>query len=276
MLDEVGVGQYLRRPFRRGARSSAVEHHLDMVVVTGSIPIARTNFLVCATLMPVITLPDGGVNAPTLTRSRSRGAADIGPGLAKAAVAGRVNGRLVGTVDPITQGRERPDRRSKDPEGLEIIRHSFAHLVESCEDQAAYPTAKMVIGPVIDDGFFYDIAYERPFTPDDLAAIETRMREADREGLRRHRRDDAARQQVIETFKKRGEDYKLRLVDDMPGETAMGLYHHEEYVDMCRGPHVPNNAVLAVIQAHEARRRVLARRFDERDASAHLRHGVGG
>ena len=106
-----------------------------------------------------------------------------------------------------------------------------------------YPTAKMVIGPVIDEGFYYDIAYERPFTPEDMAAIEKRMKELiaqDYDVIKKM----TPRAEVIEVFKSRGEEYKLRLVDDMPDETAMGLYYHQEYVDMCRGPHVPNTRFL--------------------------------
>jgi threonyl-tRNA synthetase len=110
-----------------------------------------------------------------------------------------------------------------------------------------YPTAKMVIGPVIEEGFYYDISYERPFTPEDMAAIETRMRELiaqDYDVVKKM----TPRDEVVEVFKSRGEDYKLRLVEDMPDEQAMGLYYHQEYVDMCRGPHVPNTRFLKVFK----------------------------
>ncbi|MBC7213464.1 MAG: threonine--tRNA ligase, partial [Pseudomonas sp.] len=130
----------------------------------------------------------------------------------------------------------------KDEEGLEIIRHSCAHLIGHAVKQL-YPTARMVIGPVIDEGFYYDIAYERPFTPDDLAAIEKRMQQlidTDYDVVKKM----TPRAEVIDVFTQRGEDYKLRLVEDMPDEQAMGLYYHEEYVDMCRGPHVPNTRFL--------------------------------
>ncbi|MDP3366375.1 MAG: threonine--tRNA ligase, partial [Pseudomonas sp.] len=130
----------------------------------------------------------------------------------------------------------------KDEEGLEIIRHSCAHLVGHAVKQL-YPSAKMVIGPVIDEGFYYDIAIDRPFTPEDMAAIEKRMAELiekDYDVIKKM----TPRAEVIELFKSRGEEYKLRLIDDMPDETAMGLYFHEEYVDMCRGPHVPNTRFL--------------------------------
>jgi threonyl-tRNA synthetase len=192
--------------------------------------------------MPVITLPDGSQRTYSDAVTTAQIAADIGPGLAKAAVAGRVNGKLVDLCDPIEQDATVQIITPKDPEGLEIIRHSFAHLMGHAVKQL-YPTAKMVIGPVIEDGFYYDIAYERPFTPEDLEAIETRMRELiakDYDVIKRM----TPRAEVIETFKERGEDYKLRLIDDMPDEKAMGLYYHEEYIDMCRGPHVPNTRFL--------------------------------
>src|SRR5690606_16690588 len=121
-------------------------------------------------------------------------------------------------------------------------RHYFSPL-RGCEVQQLYPTDKTLIGAVIEDGFYYDIAYERPFTPEDLQAIETRMRELalkDYDVIKRM----TPREEVIETFKKRGEDYKLRLVEEMPDVKEMGLYYHEEYVDMCRGPHVPNTRFL--------------------------------
>jgi threonyl-tRNA synthetase len=192
--------------------------------------------------MPVITLPDGSQRSYSETVTTANVAADIGPGLAKAAVAGKIDGKLVDLVDPIDHDAKLQIITPKDPEGVEIIRHSFAHLMGHAVKQL-YPTAKMVIGPVIEDGFYYDIAYERPFTPDDLQAIETRMRELiakDYDVIKRM----TPREEVIETFKQRGEDYKLRLVEDMPDEKAMGLYHHEEYVDMCLGPHVPNTRFL--------------------------------
>ena len=192
--------------------------------------------------MPVITLPDGSQRTYSETVTTAKVAADIGPGLAKAAVAGRVDGRLVDLSDPIEHDAKLQIITPKDFEGLEIIRHSFAHLMGHAIKQL-YPTAKMVIGPVIEDGFYYDVAYERPFTPEDIGAIETRMRELigkDYDVIKRM----TPRADVIEVFKQRGEDYKLRLIEDMPNEKAMGLYHHEEYVDMCRGPHVPNTRFL--------------------------------
>lgn len=192
--------------------------------------------------MPTITLPDGSQRSFDHPVSVADVAASIGAGLAKATVAGKVDGQLVDASDLISSDARLQIITPKDDEGLEIIRHSCAHLVGHAVKQL-YPTAKMVIGPVIDDGFYYDIAYERPFTPDDMAAIEARMRElidTEYNVIKKM----TPRAEVIDVFKARGEEYKLRLVDDMPGETAMGLYYHEEYVDMCRGPHVPNTRFL--------------------------------
>ena len=193
-----------------------------------------------------ITLPDnsqreypGPVSVLDVARS-------IGPGLAKMTVAGKVDGRLVDASDVIDRDARLQIITPKDDEGLEIIRHSTAHLVGHAVKQL-YPTAKMVIGPVIDEGFYYDISYERPFTPEDMVAIEQRMKELiaqDYEVVKKV----TPRAEVIEVFQSRGEDYKLRLVEDMPDEQAMGLYYHQEYVDMCRGPHVPNTRFLKVFK----------------------------
>ena len=182
--------------------------------------------------MPIITLPDGSQRPFDHSVSVADVAQSIGAGLAKATIAGKVDGRLVDACDLIEQDATLQIITAKDEEGLEIIRHSCAHLIGHAVKQL-YPTAKMVIGPVIDEGFYYDIAYERPFTPEDMAAIEARMREliaTDYDVIKKVTpRDD-----VIKVFAERGEEYKLRLVEDMPDEKAMGLYYHEEYVDMCR------------------------------------------
>ena len=193
-----------------------------------------------------ITLPDNSRREFPGPVSVADVAKSIGPGLAKMTVAGKVDGRLVDASDLIEQDAKLQIITPKDEEGLEIIRHSTAHLVGHAVKQL-YPTAKMVIGPVIEEGFYYDISYERPFTPEDMEAIEARMRELiaqDYDVIKKM----TPRDQVIEVFKSRGEDYKLRLVDDMPDEKAMGLYYHQEYVDMCRGPHVPNTRFLKVFK----------------------------
>ncbi|KJU78509.1 threonine--tRNA ligase [Pseudomonas sp. MDMC216] len=192
--------------------------------------------------MPIITLPDGSQRSFDHPVSVLEVAQSIGAGLAKATLAGKVNGKQVDACDVIDTDASLQIITPKDEEGLEIIRHSCAHLVGHAVKQL-YPSAKMVIGPVIDEGFYYDIAIDRPFTPEDMAAIEKRMAELiekDYDVIKKM----TPRAEVIELFKSRGEEYKLRLIDDMPDETAMGLYFHEEYVDMCRGPHVPNTRFL--------------------------------
>ncbi len=189
-----------------------------------------------------ITLPDGSVRQYEAPVTVAQIAASIGSGLAKATVAGKVNGVLRDAGDPINEDAAVQIITPKDPEGVEIIRHSCAHLVGHAVKQL-YPDAKMVIGPVIEDGFYYDIATEKPFTPEDMAAIEARMKELinqDYDVIKVM----TPRAETIKTFAERGEEYKLRLIENMPEVEAMGLYHHQEYVDMCRGPHVPNTRFL--------------------------------
>lgn len=189
-----------------------------------------------------ITLPDGSVRQYESPVTVAQIAASIGSGLAKATVAGKVNGKLVDACDPITEDSSVQIITPKDKEGVEIIRHSCAHLIGHAVKQL-YPNAKMVIGPVIEDGFYYDIATEKPFTPEDVAAIENRMKELIAQDY------DVVkimtpREETVKIFADRGEEYKLRLIEDMPEVEAMGMYHHQEYVDMCRGPHVPNTRFL--------------------------------
>jgi len=189
-----------------------------------------------------LTLPDGSQRQFEHPVTVAELAASIGPGLARNTLAGRVNGRLVDACDPITADAEVQIITPADPDGVEIIRHSCAHLLGHAVKQL-FPGARMVIGPVIEDGFYYDIAYERPFTPDDLAAIESRMRAL----IARHYdvvKRMTPRADAIRIFSARGEAYKLKLIDEMPQEQQLGLYFHEEYVDMCRGPHVPNTRFL--------------------------------
>ncbi|MGN7072273.1 threonine--tRNA ligase, partial [Neisseria sp. P0001.S004] len=187
-------------------------------------------------------MPDGSVRQYESPVTVAQIAASIGAGLAKATVAGKVNGKLVDACDPIAEDAHVQIITPKDKEGVEIIRHSCAHLVGHAVKQL-YPDAKMVIGPVIEDGFYYDIATEKPFTPDDVAAIEARMKELiaqDYDVIKVM----TPRAETIKIFQDRGEEYKLRLIEDMPEVEAMGMYHHQEYVDMCRGPHVPNTRFL--------------------------------
>jgi threonyl-tRNA synthetase len=198
--------------------------------------------------MPVITLPDGSQRSFENPVTLMQVAEDIGPGLAKATVCGRINGELVDACELISEDANVTLITGRDQEGLEVIRHSFAHLVGHAVKQL-YPTAKMAIGPVIENGFYYDIDYERPFTPEDLAAIEKRIGElikTDYDVVKKMTPIKEARQ----IFADRGEDYKVELIDDLieKGETTVGLYHHEEYTDMCRGPHVPSTRVMRIFK----------------------------
>jgi threonyl-tRNA synthetase len=169
-------------------------------------------------------------------------AEDIGPGLAKNTLAGEVDGQLQDACYLIVSDVTLRIITPNEQEGREIIRHSCAHLVGHAVKQL-FPDAKMAIGPIIENGFYYDIAYERPFTTDDLAAIESRMKSLIKTNYDVVKRIQT-RGDVVEIFKAREEPYKLQLIDDMPDVESMGLYYHEEYVDMCRGPHVPNTRFL--------------------------------
>lgn len=196
--------------------------------------------------MVAITLPNGDIKQFDGQTSVMEVAQSIGAGLAKATVAGRVNGKLVDACDPITEDASVQIITPKDEEGVEIIRHSTAHLLGHAVKQL-YPEVKMVIGPVIEEGFYYDIYSERPFTPEDMEKIETRMTQLinqDYDVIKKM----TPRDEVIKVFQDRGETYKLRLIEDMPNETQMGLYYHQEYVDMCRGPHVPNTRFLKALK----------------------------
>ena len=192
--------------------------------------------------MPIITLPNGDQKQFDQAVSVMDVALSIGPGLAKNTVAGKVDGRLVDASDLITTDASLQIITPKDEEGVEIIRHSCAHLVGHAVKQL-FPEAKMVIGPVIEDGFYYDIFSAKPFTPEDMVAIEERMKkliDQDYDVIKKM----TPRDEVIAEFTARGEEYKLRLIADMPNETQMGLYYHQDYLDMCRGPHVPNTKFL--------------------------------
>ena len=192
--------------------------------------------------MPAITLPDGSIKNYDNPVSIYEVAADIGPGLASATIAGEVDGKLCDACDLIERDGTLRIITNKDQEGVDVIRHSCAHLIGHAVKQL-FPEANMVIGPVIENGFYYDIAVEKPFTSDDLQVIEDRMR-----SLIKQKYDVVKkmtpRDEVIAEFENRGEQYKLKLIEDMPEEEAMGLYYHQEYLDMCRGPHVPNTSFL--------------------------------
>ncbi|MDG2046242.1 MAG: threonine--tRNA ligase [Halioglobus sp.] len=189
-----------------------------------------------------ITLPDNSVKRFVTPPSLLEVASSIGPGLARATVAGKVNGELMDACDIITSDADVTIITDRDSEGLDIIRHSCAHLVGHAVKQL-FPGAKMVIGPVIDDGFYYDIAFERPFTALDLENIEARMQQLIATHYNVEKRV-LPREDVIEIFEQRGEAYKLKLIEEIPGDAPLALYLHDEYIDMCRGPHVPNTRFL--------------------------------
>ncbi len=192
--------------------------------------------------MPVVTLPDGSQRRFDHPVTVDEVAGGIGAGLRKAALAARVNGKLVDTSYVIAEDASLAILTDKDPEGLEVIRHSTAHLLAQAV-KALFPEAQVTIGPVIEDGFYYDFAYQRPFTPEDLAAIEAKMTElaqADQKVTRRV----MARDEAVKFFKGLGEIYKAEIIASIPDKEEISLYGQGDWVDLCRGPHVPSTGKL--------------------------------
>ena len=185
-----------------------------------------------------ITLPDGSQRQYDNPVTVAEVAASIGPGLAKAALAGRVDGRLVDTSHRIDDDAELAIITSRDDDGLEVIRHSTAHLLAQAVKQL-FPEAQVTIGPVIDDGFYYDFAYERPFTPEDLEAIEKKMAELAKQAVG-VTREEWNRDEAIVFFKDQGEAYKAEIIGDIPADQTISLYRQGDFIDLCRGPHVPD------------------------------------
>jgi threonyl-tRNA synthetase len=196
--------------------------------------------------MPDITLPDGSRKSFESPVTVAEVAASIGAGLARAAVAARVNGRLVDTSFVIDGDAELAVVTDRDPEGLEIIRHSTAHLLAHAVKEL-FPDAQVTIGPVIENGFYYDFSFKRPFTPEDLAAIEKRMQEIARRDIRVERQV-WQRSDAINFFKDRGEHYKAQIIEAIPGEETITLYRQDNFIDLCRGPHVPSTGRLKVFR----------------------------
>ena len=189
--------------------------------------------------MPVITLPDGSQRSFDNPVSIVDVAMDIGPGLAKATIAGKINGKLADACDMINTDATLQIITAKDDEGLEIIRHSCAHLIGHAIKQL-YPDVKMAIGPTIDNGFYYDVDLDQPLNQDDLEKIEKRMMELAKTSYPVIKKV-VSWQEARDTFESRDEMYKMQILDEnIEKDDKPGLYHHEEYVDMCRGPHVPN------------------------------------
>ena len=196
--------------------------------------------------MPVITLPDGSQRSYDQPLTVADVAASIGPGLAKAALAGRVDGKLVDTSHLIDRDASVAIVTAKDADGLEILRHSTAHLLAQAV-QAIYPDAQVTIGPVIEDGFYYDFAFSRPFTPDDLAKFEAKMHELAKADLKVERRV-MSRDAAVETFKKLGEHYKAEIIASIPANEDISLYGQGDWFDLCRGPHVPSTGKLGAFK----------------------------
>ncbi|MBL8425167.1 MAG: threonine--tRNA ligase [Candidatus Accumulibacter phosphatis] len=196
--------------------------------------------------MPIVTLPDGSQREFAQPVTVAEVAQSIGAGLARAALAGKIDGRLVDTSFRIDTDVRLGIVTEKDPEGLEVIRHSTAHLMAYAVKEL-FPAAQVTIGPVIENGFYYDFAYERPFTLEDLAAIEKRMTELARRDLL-VQREVWQRDEAIAFFKSIGEHYKAELIDAIPPGQEVSLYREGDFVDLCRGPHVPSTGKLKVFK----------------------------
>jgi threonyl-tRNA synthetase len=196
--------------------------------------------------MPVITLPDGGQREFAQPVTVAEVAQSIGAGLARAALAGKVDGRLVDTSFRIDADAQLAIITDKDAEGLEIIRHSTAHLLAYAVKEL-FPDAQVTIGPVVENGFYYDFAYSRPFTPEDLASIEKRMAELARRDIP-VAREVRTRDDATAFFKSIGEHYKAELIAAIPQDQEVSLYREGDFVDLCRGPHVPSTGKLKVFK----------------------------
>ena len=192
--------------------------------------------------MPNVTLPDGSVRSFASPVSVAEVAASIGAGLARAALAGKIDGQLVDTSYQIGVDSSLAIITEKDGEGLELIRHSTAHLLAFAVKEL-FPEAQVTIGPVVDNGFYYDFAYKRPFTPEDLAAIEKRMAELSKRDIP-VTREVWARDEAVKFFLGQGEKYKAELIAAIPADQDVSLYREGEFIDLCRGPHVPSTGKL--------------------------------
>ncbi len=196
--------------------------------------------------MPVIRLPDGSERKFDQPVTVAEVAASIGAGLARAALAGKVGGKLVDTSHRIEADSNLAIITDRDAEGLEVIRHSTAHLLAQAV-KSLFPDAQVTIGPVIDDGFFYDFSYKRPFTPDDLLVIEKKMAELVKADLKVERKV-LSRSDAITFFKGLGEQYKAQIIESIPSDEDLSLYTQGDFTDLCRGPHVPSTSKLKVFK----------------------------
>ena len=193
-----------------------------------------------------IRLPDGSLRAFGKPATVAEVAASIGAGLARAALAGRVDGKLVDTSFVIDHDADLAVVTDKDAEGVDILRHSTAHLLAHAVKEL-YPDAQVTIGPVIEDGFYYDFSYKRPFTPEDLAEIEKRMAEIAKRDIKVERQV-WEREKAVEFFRKQGEEYKAQIIGAIPGSESISLYSQGNFTDLCRGPHVPSTGKLKVFK----------------------------
>jgi len=192
--------------------------------------------------MPVITLPDGSQREYEQAVTVMDVAQSIGSGLAKATLAGKVNGKLVDASTLIEQDSTLQIISTRDEEGVDVIRHSTAHLLAQAVKEL-FPTAQVTIGPVIENGFYYDFAYERPFTPEDLAAIEKKMQQlADQDFA--IKRSLLSRDAAVKFFRDQGEAYKAEIIESIPANEDLSLYEQGGFTDLCRGPHVPSTGKL--------------------------------
>jgi threonyl-tRNA synthetase len=196
--------------------------------------------------MPNIRLPDGSSKSFPQPVTVAEIAASIGAGLARAALAGRVNGKVVDTSFRVETDADVAIITDRDPEGVEILRHSTAHLLAHAVKEL-FPDAQVTIGPVIENGFYYDFAYKRPFTPDDLTTIEKRMGEIAKRDLPVHRRV-MSRDEAVTFFASIGEKYKAELIASIPQDEVISLYGQGDWIDLCRGPHVPSTGKLKVFK----------------------------
>jgi threonyl-tRNA synthetase len=196
--------------------------------------------------MPNIRLPDGSSKSFPNPVTVAEIAQSIGAGLARAALAGKVNGKIVDTSYRVDSDAEVSIITERDPEGVEVLRHSAAHLLAHAVKEL-FPEAQVTIGPVIENGFYYDFAYKRPFTPDDLAAIEKRMAEIAKRDLPVQRRE-MPRDEAVAFFRKQGENYKAEIIASIPEKESISLYGQGEWIDLCRGPHVPSTGKLKVFK----------------------------
>ena len=196
--------------------------------------------------MPDVRLPDGAVKHFDAPVTVAQVAAAIGPGLAKAALAGKIDGKLVDTSFLIDHDASVAIVTDKDPDGLEVLRHSTAHLLAYAVKEL-FPDAQVTIGPVIEDGFYYDFSYKRPFTPEDLAAIEQRMVELAKKDEPVTRRL-MPRDEAVKFFEAQGEHYKAEIIASIPSNEDISLYSEGAFTDLCRGPHVPSTGKLKVFK----------------------------